>query len=357
MKIKSINVWKQDLGNTRPYTIAFKTVDQVFSAFVEITLENGTTGIGSGNPSEYVTKESFESCYNFLTSGHADFLIGQDIRAFHGLLNQIYENTPANPAARAAIDIALHDAFAKFLNVPLVTLLGQKIESLPTSVTIGIKNVEETLKEAQEYWDMGFRVLKVKLGRDLEEDMERMRKLREVFKYNITIRVDANQGYDFDQTIQFFETMAPYDIEFVEQPMKASAIEEMKKLPAAYRAKTAADESCITVNDALKIVDGGRPTGIFNIKLMKTGGLYQAQKIADIARFSGVDLMWGCNDESAASITAALHVALSYPNTKYLDLDGSLDMNTDAVAGGFLIQDGWMRPNGQPGLGLEKITG
>ena len=168
MKIKSIHTWSADLGNTKPYTIAFKTIDEVLNAFVEIELENGTTGMGAGNPSEYVTGESFEQCKAALQEKNIQFLVGRDIRELHQLTFEVWQKFPLNPAARAAIDIALYDVFTKFLGVPLVKYLGQKIHSLPTSNTIGIKNVEDTLKEAQEYGERGFTVLKVKLGKRFE---------------------------------------------------------------------------------------------------------------------------------------------------------------------------------------------
>jgi L-Ala-D/L-Glu epimerase len=355
MKIKSFEIWQQDLGNTRPYTIAFKTVDKVLNNFLQITLEDGTTGIGCGNPSEYVTGESFQSLVETLTEENLEFLKGRDIREITGLLSEAFIRFPKNPAARAAVDIALYDAFTKHIGVPLGVYLGQKIKSLPTSVTIGIKSVADTLEEAQEYWDMGHRVLKVKLGKDLHEDIERMAKLREVFGSQIVIRVDANQGYDFEETIEFFKRTEKFDIELVEQPMKAKAFDDMRNLPEPMKAKVAADESCISMKDALSLTSGHNASGIFNIKLMKTGGVFQALKIADVALNSGVELMWGCNDESAISITAALHAALSYPNTKYLDLDGSLDMAHDVVTGGFHIENGWMTITDKPGLGLTRV--
>src|SRR5688572_21950361 len=158
--IKDIKVWSMDLGNTKPYTIAFKTVDQVRNAFVQITLDNGVTGIGSGNPSEYVTGENLNHTLQVLQENNLEFLIGRDIRHFRQLLFEVLTKFPKNPAARAALDIALHDVFSKHLDVPLVQFLGQKIKSLPTSNTIGIKNVDDTLREAIDYQKQGFKILK-----------------------------------------------------------------------------------------------------------------------------------------------------------------------------------------------------
>ena len=355
MKIKNIKIWNADLGNTKPYTIAFKTVDQVRNAFVQIELENGIAGIGSGNPSEYVVGENINQTIEMLSEKNVEFLIGRDIREFNQLLFEVWQKFPKNPAVRAALDISLHDTFSKFLGFPLVKFLGQKIKTLPTSNTIGIKNVEETLKEAIDYDKQGFKVLKVKLGRDLEEDIERLVKLREQFGKRMVIRIDANQGYTVQQTLDFFKRTKELDIELIEQPLPAKMVSEMKALPDEVKNVIAADESLISPKDAVELVKSPRAAGIFNIKLMKCGGVSQGLKIADIALHEGVDLFWGCNDESAVSITAALHAAFACSNTKYIDLDGSLDLGRDVVKGGFILKDGYMSCTDKPGLGLELV--
>lgn len=355
MKIKDIKVWNVDLGNTKPYTIAFKTVDEVRNAFVEITLQDGTTGIGAGNPSEYVVGETLDQTIAALELKNLDFLLGRDIRGVKQLLFEVWQKFPKNPGARAALDIALHDAFTKHLGIPLVKYLGQKIHSMPTSNTIGIKNVEETLKEAEDYGKRGFTILKVKLGKDLEEDIERMVKLREKFGKKFVIRIDANQGYTTQQTIEFYNRTKHLDIELIEQPLPAKSVDEMKQLPAEIRKIIAADESLIAPSHALNLVKPPLASGIFNIKLMKCGGIDQGLKIADIALHEGVELFWGCNDESIVSITAALHAAFACSNTKYIDLDGSLDLARDEVKGGFILKDGVMYCSDKPGLGVERI--
>jgi L-alanine-DL-glutamate epimerase-like enolase superfamily enzyme len=356
-RIKNIEVWRADLGNTKPYTIAFKTVDQVLNAFVEIELENGFTGIGSGNPSEYVVGENLEQCMQALQDKNLQFLIGRDIRELHQLLFEIAEKFPVNPSARAALDIALYDAFTKYLDVPLVKYLGQKINSMPTSNTIGIKSIDDTVREAGEYIKKGFKILKVKLGKDLGEDIERVVKLREAFGQDIVIRIDANQGYDVNQTISFFEKTKFLNIELIEQPLPAKAINEMKALPDEIKNFIAADESLITPKNALELVQPPVAAKIFNIKLMKCGGVSQALKIANIAAQSNTDLFWGCNDESIVSITAALHAAFSCANTKYIDLDGSLDLVRDEVVGGFILKEGVMYCSEKAGLGVERVRG
>jgi L-alanine-DL-glutamate epimerase-like enolase superfamily enzyme len=171
----------------------------------------------------------------------------------------------------------------------------------------------------------------------------------------VVIRIDANQGYTVQQTIDFYKRTLPLNIELIEQPLPAKAIKEMKEFPEEIKQKIAADESLISPKDALELVKPPRAAGIFNIKLMKCGGVSQGLKIAEIARLDGVELFWGCNDESAVSITAALHAAFSCENTKYIDLDGSLDLGRDVVEGGFILKDGIMSCSDKPGLGLKKI--
>lgn len=355
MQIKGIKVWKMDLGNTKPYTIAFKTVDEVLNAFVEITLSNGITGIGAANPSEYVTGEHLNNTMATLSEANLDFLKGRDIREINQLLYEITMKFPKTPAARAALDIALHDAFTKYLGIPLVKYLGQKITSMPTSNTIGIKSVEETVKETDDYVKRGFKAIKVKTGKDLEEDIERLVKMREKHGKKMAIRVDANQGYTAAQTVEFYKRTKGLDIELIEQPLPAKSVAEIRQLPEEVRRVIAADESLLSPKDAIELVKPPWAVGIFNIKLMKCGGIGQGLQIANTGLQEGIDLFWGCNDESIVSITAGLHVAFACPNTKYIDLDGSLDLAKDAVKGGFILEDGIMRCSDKPGLGVERI--
>jgi L-alanine-DL-glutamate epimerase-like enolase superfamily enzyme len=222
-------------------------------------------------------------------------------------------------------------------------------------VTIGIKDVEGTLTDAQEFVDAGFKILKVKLGHNLQQDIERLVKLRERFGYEIGIRVDPNQGYSYKDLLLFDALSESLRIELVEQPVKVSDMPLLSGLPAEMRDQIAADESLLDLHSAHQLLNPYRTCGIFNIKLMKCGGIQAAQEIANVAQAAGIDLMWGCNDESIASITAALHVAFAQPHTKYIDLDGSFDLAQDVVSGGFVLLNGYMLPRDKPGLGLELL--
>ncbi len=355
MKITSISSRVEDFELTRPYTITFRSVDDVQMSFVEIGTDNGLTGIGCASPEALVTGESREASSAALEDGALAWLEGRDPRTLPALCRELERRLPATPAARAAVDIALHDLLAQHLGVPLVEMLGRAHQSLPTSITIGIKPVEETIEEAREYLGRGFKILKVKLGHSLDEDLERLARLRERIGKDIGIRVDPNQGYSAAELNTFVDRTGGLAIEFLEQPMAANDIDAMRALPESVRMRLAADETLLDAGDALSLIEPPRACGIFNIKLMKCGGVHAARRIADIADTAGIELMWGCMDESIVSISAALHAALASPATRYLDLDGSLDLARDIVDGGFVLEDGYMRTTDMPGLGVRRI--
>lgn len=355
MKITSIRVEKENLELTRPYSIAYKTVSAVENVIVRVEGENGMTGIGAANPSKLVVGEDVHETEQLLNEQALNQFVGKDIREIHLLCERLHELFPGKPGAKCALDIAFYDLFTQYLGVPLASYLGQAHTELPTSITIGIKTLEETMEEAEEYVGRGFSYLKVKIGGNLEEDLERLTKLREKYGTSIHIRVDANQGYSVEEFTTFYHRSTKLDLELVEQPLPRDKTAHMGDFSPEIRKVIAGDESLVNVEDALFLARGETLCGIFNIKLMKCGGVYQAKRIAEIGRNHGISLMWGCNDESIISISAALHAAFSCPHTRYLDLDGSLDLAKDVVAGGFVMQDGVMSLSGGTGLGVKIL--
>ena len=353
MKIRSVSSSIEHFELTRPYTIAFRTVDSVRNGIVRIETDDGSLGLGCASPERFVTGETWDACEDALDERGLRWLVGRSVHELSALCRELRERYPAAPAARAGVDIALHDLWAQQLGVPLADALGRAHHALPTSITIGIKDAAATVEEANEYLQRGFRVLKVKLGNSLDDDIERLHRLRDAAGDAIAIRVDPNQGYSAGEVSRFVEETAALDIEFLEQPMKAGDIEAMRALPDEVKDRLAADETLLDASDALALVRPPRACGIFNIKLMKCGGVDAAKRIATIAETAGVELMWGCMDESVVSISAALHAAFSSPATRYLDLDGSLDLARDVADGGFILEDGVMRTRDTPGLGVR----
>ncbi len=355
MKIKSVQAWLESLPLSKPYTIAYNTISNVEIVFFEITLENGITGLGSSSPSSDVVGESPADALANLEGGMVQQLVGRDIRRFHQIINEAEQNFPRRPGTLAAIDLALHDAFCKYLGIPVADWYGRFFELLPTSVTIGIKDLKEMLEEANEYYSNGFRILKIKTGIAVEEDIERVQKLHEQFRGKMKIRVDANTGYNIVALKHFISATAHLGLELIEQPLLPGKESDLLILNDAERSILAADESLLSPEDALRFTRPPMPFGIFNIKLMKCGGIRAAHEIGQIANRAGIRLFWGCNDESIISISAALHAAFSCPNTRFIDLDGSFDLCRDLASGGFFLKDGSMYLTERPGLGVQRI--
>jgi L-Ala-D/L-Glu epimerase / N-acetyl-D-glutamate racemase len=334
MKLDSYETWTERVPLTRPYTVAYERIEAVELDFVRIR-SGAHEGLGCASPIREVTGESFADCRAALRAGP----------------DELPERCPA---ARAALDMARCDLRARAAGKPLVELLGRVHTQLPTSITIGIKDsVAEVLAEAEEYAGRGFRILKVKIGLDLEGDFERLRKLHQRFGARLHLRVDANQGYRAADLARLFALVDELGIEFVEQPLPPARDAELDALPAQSRRRLALDESVLGPADARR---NAARCGIFNIKLMKCGGVTPALEIARVADERGLSLMWGCSDESRISIAAALHAAFASRATCYLDLDGHLDLARDPARGGFTIEEGVMRLTDAPGLGVELET-
>lgn len=353
MRLDRVEVRREAVPLTRPYTIASRHVDAVDLFFVRLVSDGRETGLGSASPAPGVTGESVESCA--LALGDAEALLrGRDPRHLGALATAVAEAFPAAPAARAALDMALWDLVAKRLDVPLVDLLGlRRPEPLPTSITIGIKPLDATLDEAAEYVGRGFRRLKVKIGLDLDGDLERLRRLRQAVPPEVAIRVDANQGYTAVETIRFAAETVGLGLELIEQPLPAADVEGLRALPDDLRPALAADEALLREADALRLLRPKAAVGSFVLKLMKHGGVSPARRLADLAATAGIGLMWGCMDESALSIAAALHAAYASPATRFLDLDGAFDLAQDPARGGYRVVDGRLVLAEGPGLGVE----
>lgn len=352
MKILKAEFWTEKIPLTRPYTIAYQTSDSVENIFVRLIGEKGRVGIGVASPAESVTGESFDSCRVALATHLEALVLHKTVSP--NLIWDIQQTLKANPAACATIDIAIHDLWGKMLQLPLAKLFGQVHTSLPTSITIGIKEtIAAAVEEAVEYKERKFKIIKLKVGLEVEKDIEIITKIKEVVGSDMLIRVDANQGYSKQALLQFLHATSNLDVEFVEQPFKTTATEDLLSLPESIRKKMMADESLQKPIDAIRHAVPPHAFGIYNIKLMKCGGIRAGMDIGRIAYHGGIDLMWGCMDESCVSISAALHAAFASPNTKYIDLDGSFDLARDPFQGGFILENGYMRITDKPGLGVE----
>ena len=290
MKIKSVHTYIKNLRLQKPYTIARETVTDVENVFLEVELGNGIIGMGAANPAPEVVGETPAQTFQNLQSEFIMSLVGKDIRHFLKHISEAKKQFKNLPGTQACIDIALHDAFAQFLGISIVDFYGRHHTKMLTSVTIGIKDVKEIVEEAHDYYKKGFRILKVKTGLNPELDAERIIKIQERFTDRFIIRVDANTGYSIADLELFIQLTKKHPVELIEQPLRPAIDHELLQLPAAIRSMLAADESLKNTDAAFKLAQE-KLYGIYNIKLMKCGGISSAFEIANIAN-SFVDATW-----------------------------------------------------------------
>lgn len=180
-------------------------------------------------------------------------------------------------------------------------------------------------KDADKWVEKGYTSLKIKVGAKPELDMDRILAIREVIPSEILLRLDANQGWTPKQAVQLIQEMERINagIEFIEQPVKANDLEGLKFVTDNVKTPIMADESIFSPQDAFKIIQG-HYADLINIKLMKSGGIYNALIIADLAMVNQVPCMIGSMMESSYSVGAAAHFAAAHPNVIYYDLDAPL---------------------------------
>lgn len=248
-------------------------------------------------------------------------------------------------AAKAAVDIALHDRLATRLGLPLHRLFGRAWRPAVTSYTIGIAEPAEMLRKVREV--PGFRILKVKLGRDVERDIAVMRQIRREVGDGRVLRIDANGGWSFDDAARAVDALADLGVEYVEQPLARGSLDAMRRLRARSPLPLYADEDIVTGADVVRWA--GACDGI-NIKLMKCGGLTEARRMLALARAHGLKVMLGGRIESSVGVTAAAHLA---PWADSLDLDGMLLVTNDPFEGVQCDGNGNLTLPDRPGLGVR----
>jgi L-alanine-DL-glutamate epimerase-like enolase superfamily enzyme len=263
-----------------------------------------------------------------------------------------------NTSAKAAIDMALYDCLSQFCGLPLYQFLGGHKKELETDFTVSVNSPEEMGDDAVSYIQKGFNVLKVKVGKDdISKDLERIKEIRKRVGNTIKIRLDANQGWTAKDAIKTIRKMEDSDlrIELVEQPVKADDLEGLKQVTDSVETLIMADESVFTPKQAFQVLKT-RSADLINIKLMKAGGIYQAQIINQLAETCGVECMVGSMIETRLGITAAAHFAASKANITRFDFDAPLMLARDIVAGGIQYNNRFITFPDCPGLGIKNIT-
>ncbi|MEE4218257.1 MAG: dipeptide epimerase [Xanthomonadales bacterium] len=352
MRITGLEAWTHSMKLSEPYSIANECFDQADNVFLRLLTDTGPAGLGCAAPDFGVTGENADTVMAAIDGIVRDRLLGMDPLRILQVLDRIEGELHGQPAALAAVDMALHDLLARVAGLPLWVLLGGYRDRIMTSITIGILPGEETVLRALDHVGRGFRALKLKGGRDVENDVERVRQVREAVGTEIELRFDANQGYDSATALHFIEATRAARLELIEQPTPINRPESLGRVSTASHLPVMADESLLTLRDAFRIAAEGQ-ADMVNIKLMKVGGIAAAGRINAVASSARLEVMVGCMDESALAIAGGLHFALAHKNVMYADLDGHFDLLDDPAASAVILEDGLLRPCNRPGLGFD----
>ncbi|WP_138004759.1 dipeptide epimerase [Halalkalirubrum salinum] len=315
---------RRSLPLENPFTIARGTQTHAENVIVRVVDDAGMTGFGGAAPSPHYG-ETAATVEAVLPELLAVVEAVDDPHAFEAIERRLRSRISGNPAARCAVSIAIHDLAAKRLGVPLYRLWGLDPSQTPnTSFTIGLDETDVVRQKTAAAVESGYEILKLKLGTDREEEL--IEAVREEAP-EARIRVDANEAWTPRETIDNSRMLEEYGVEFIEQPVPAENPDGLRFAYQRSALPIAADESCVTLEDIPQIADRA---DIVNLKLMKCGGLYEAQRMIHAARAHGLEVMLGCMIESNASIAAACHLG---PLLDYADLDGSLLLKEDDYEG------------------------
>lgn len=352
MRITGVEAWSHAMDLAEPYAIANERFDHAENVFLRLLTDTGPAGLGCSAPDFGVTGENAQTVLAAIDGVVRDRVKGHDPRRILRVLDELEEPLAGQPAALAAVDMALHDLLARVAGLPLWVMLGGYRESIVTSVTVGILPAGETVKRALDFVDQGFVALKLKGGRDVDDDVERVRRVREAVGSGIELRFDANQGYDAAGALRFIEETRGAGLELVEQPTPISRPDALGHVSSESHLPVMADEGLQTLRDAFRIA-ANEQADMVNVKLMKVGGLAAAQRINAVARAARLEVMVGCMDECALAIGGGLAFALAHRNVLYADLDGHFDLLDDPTAGAVKLEAGRLFPLDRPGLGFD----
>ncbi|MBN2071695.1 MAG: dipeptide epimerase [Candidatus Krumholzibacteriota bacterium] len=350
MRITRVDYWRCRMRLAVPYKIAYETIDFTENVFLRVETGEGITGYGCAAPDLEVTGETPESVEAAVSGVIEPALVGSDPLRTALQLSKLSKLLKENPSAVAMADMALYDILGKKAGLPVYKLLGGFRDRIRTSITIGILPVEETVESAARSVSEGFRAIKLKGGLDVENDIERVIKVRETVGERVQLRFDANQGYTFEESLRFVEGTRPAGLELIEQPTRRDEPGLLGRVTKKVSIPIMADESIMSLVDVFKLARKDL-IDMVNVKLMKVGGIFQALHINSVAHAAGLEVMAGCMDESALGIAAGLHFALARPNVEYADLDGHLDLIDDPAAGSVILKEGTLYPVDSPGLG------
>ncbi len=359
MKITEIKFGMLRVPLKTPFKTALRTVETIEDIVVIIRTDSGHVGYGEAPATAVITGDTHGSIVEAIDKFIAPRLIGQEIANLNRITHLIQTALEKNTSAKAAVEIAVYDLFGQLYDAPLYKMLGGGDPVITTDITISVDYIDKMVADSIAAVDRGFESLKIKVGKDIGLDIERVKAIYAAVEGRALLRLDANQGWTAKQAVYAMHTLedAGVILELLEQPVKAQDIDGLKYVTDRVHTPVMADESVFGPMEVVELIKM-RAADIINIKLMKTGGISNAIRIADIAALYGVECMIGCMLETSISVAAAVHVAVAKSNviTK-VDLDGPSLSKFNPVDGGVIFNESEISVTDAPGLGIREIRG
>lgn len=349
MTIVSVTTAPYEIALREPFVTSLRRVTAFSGVLVAIRDGDGRIGIGESVPTLPITGETLDGIVAVVEGPLRGAIVGSSVDELDAVLDRMSQAIVGNPSAKAAVDIALHDLWARELGAPLHRLLGGATAVLRTDMTISLARPDEMADAAARRVAEGFSVLKVKLGGPPELDFERLVRIRERIRRAVTIRVDANQAWTAKQAVALIRRIEDGDlgVELIEQPVRAADLDGLTWVTDSVTTPIMADESCFSPRDVIEIVRR-RAADAINVKLMKCGGIRGALSIAHAA---GIVSSIGSMMEGTVSASAAACLAAARAEVSIIDLDAPLWALAPAIAGGASWQGETIVLSDEPGLG------
>ncbi|MFT2089372.1 dipeptide epimerase [Paraglaciecola sp. 2405UD69-4] len=358
MKITAIRFAKLEVPLITPFKTAVRTVQSITDLVVIVETDKGVLGYGSAPATPVITGDTHGSICYAISTIIGPHIIGMDIEDLNSICHKIQHSIVANTSAKAALEIAIYDLWAKGFEAPLYKMLGGGIPQLKTDVTISVDHIDKMLADANLAISQGFDILKIKIGTHIENDISRIHEIYKDVSKRAIIRLDVNQGWTAKQTVYAIQKLEKLgvELELIEQPVKSNDIDGLRYISERITTPIMADESACSPQQVLTLVRSGA-ADIINIKLMKCAGLSQAIKIADLAELHGIPCMVGCMLEGSISVAAAAHLASAKASSiSLIDLDGPVLGQYDPVVGGVDFTLSNVQLGNGAGLGIESIN-
>lgn len=351
MNIVKVDIFGICLPLKEPFIVSYDRYEDMPSVLVRIELANGVTGWGEAVADQHVTGETWNSVLQILEHELAPLLIGLSPFQIELIHQKMNKKILGNPSAKAAIDCAMYDLMGKITNQPVYQLIGGKAhEYLSVPQVISIKSPVEMAEDARRIVLEGFNNIKIKVGTDVQTDIERIRAVRKAIPKEAKLRVDANQGWDRIGALTVIEQTKDCHVDWYEQPVLAEDILSLQEIRRVSHAKIMIDEGIHSTRDLLNVIQN-RSADMVNIKLMKAGGIYPALAIANVAEAAGMPCQVGSMVESAIGTMAGAHLSIARTIIQSNELVGPLMFSQDI--GKVLYDRDILQFPDLPGLGAQ----